>query len=513
MQVNGGSPTGVVTHHCFNTTHSDGNSIDVDHPNDGLFHTYGVRVMPMSVTYFFDGSEIATSASGTALCTNDDYHVVLDIETVAVDESGFESAMTASAEAATLVVDYVRAWDFQDNCPTINEFFFPQREGRLDNSNQFKVGTGLKSVTLEECMLGCERLNECESVEFLERTGRCLFRNSTSRLQGLRRYSNVDDWYTSDRRARRCSDLTCQCETFQIATDAPTLVPATRSPTAQPTTAAPTASCIDTLSNQFELFSEFKVLKQHARYNLESPAKLVVKDLAECMRRCVWFGDGKTCLGVQYSNRTNLPLCLLKSVRPVAKLTGPDQALTKGSARFDLYSRHSVCTESVPEGICAVQHPLNLFSVTTRTRRQLSVPNLKAETATDCARRCLAEQNPTCMSFSHTSWKGCFLYGDDTTSPLISKNSHTFYERNMDTFCDTELGSTEIGGLMFQESSVSAGVQGTTGVTWAPVLVVGGICAAVGLVLARRTFRARYELQSDQDGSDNLVTETTGLLA
>eukprot|EP00035_Acanthoeca_spectabilis_P004332 m.102205 g.102205 ORF g.102205 m.102205 type:complete len:506 (+) comp12534_c1_seq1:130-1647(+) len=338
-----------------------------------------------------------------------------------------------------------------DGCPaTMEGFFFPPGEGRLQYTNQFNLGSGLTSVTLEQCLAGCERLDECEAAEFLERIGRCVFKTSASRLRGLRHYTTSDVWYTYDRRVRRCPDNTCLCEAFHIETDAPTSMPTTPPPTTVPTTAAPTASCVSELGDQFELFGNFTVLKKPATFSLENPAKVAVTSLDECFRRCVWFGDGKTCLAVQYTERVRgfPPLCILKNVRPVSKLDGPDQALTKPNARYDLYGRNSVCSESVPAGICAVQHPLNLFAVTAKTRRQVSVSNTRAETAEDCARRCLTAVNPTCLSFSHTRWKGCFLYGDDTTSPLISKKSRTFYERNMDKFCDTDLGATESTRLL-----------------------------------------------------------------
>lgn len=498
-----------MTHHCFNQTTSAANRMPVNVPTDGYFHKYGIRVLPTSVTYFIDGVEVAASTEGDALCIPDQYHLILDVETVGTETSDVSTVMAANVSASTFTVDYVHAWDLKHGCPlSADGFFHPRSYGRLESTNRFKIGTGFHGLTAEECMHRCEIVAKCTAVEHLERNGRCFLRSSTTRLQGVRNYTATDVWHSYDRRATRCADQTCLCDSFGFATDAPTLVPATSSPTVAPTSSAPTQSCVDSVANQFTLFQEFTVLREHHRYNIEDDPKVHVQTLDECLRRCVHMGDGTVCLGVQFTDRKDSPICVTKNVRAVAKVDGPGQALTKGNRNFDFYNRDKMCVEAVPANLCVVDHPLNLFAVTPKTRRAMAVTHSKAQSVEDCAARCLVKTLPICLSFSFSRWGGCFLYGNNTEAPLKTKGSHTFYSRNMDSFCDVALGNLEAAEQTgrARRSTSEAEETSVVGVSSSLALVVVGAAIATVFVNARRS------TQMESSSSDSPTPTESGEL-
>jgi hypothetical protein len=59
----------------------------------------------------------------------------------------------------------------------------------------------------------------------------------------------------------------------------------------------------------------------------------------------------------------------------------------------------------------------------------------RANTADDCAARCLAETSPQCNSFAYdAAKKWCLLFGT-STNDLKVKAKFSFFRRNLDTFC------------------------------------------------------------------------------
>lgn len=493
LEANGRSSKIEMTHHCFNSSSSNGRRMPVELLRDNQYHTYGVRILPSGITYYLDSVEVAVSQPGDALCADDEHHLILDLETVPTETSDFSTALI-NASDATFHIDYIRSWSIDFGCPAqSSDFFHPPQEGRLVGTSKFKIGDGYKHLSAEECAAECERVPECVAFERLERSGRCFLRSSTGREQGLKHYTQNDIWETYDRRATRCQDGTCLCPEFTYQTDAPTTVadrisvPPPTAPTAAPSH-SPTAQCFSALSEQFSLFSSNRVLKKRWRYNLEKTAKVRVESKEECFRRCAHYETGVSCLAVEYSSLKKM--CVLKTARGVAGNTAEssDRIHTKPNAKYDLYNRVAMCEEIIPDGICVTKEPLLSFTVTPRTRMRGAVPSTRANSVEDCAARCLAAPNTSCHSFSWVnSWGGCFLYGD-LTNELISKPQHTFYSRISNSACVVPISSASalFSSAEKGASSFHASISENT-MTLAAAAVVFAVMVATAYQLRAKT--------------------------
>lgn len=415
FESNGDGSTVNSTHHCFDDDNSFGNSIAFTGRSDDEFHKYGVYFAPNdSVMFYFDDNKVGEAVEGNALCLDDRHHLIFDVEIVPFWTT-LPEGNDFNASTATLLIDYVRSYALDDNCPSSHSGFFTAgTPGRLANQASYTVRVD-NYDSADECAHECVKHGEeCVAFEFRSDNGRCSLKHTGSLSAGLSATTS-QAWKTYDRILLPCDDGTCWCHVVE--------------------------DCTMVASQQFGSKIQKRILKNPTSNNLETPRRQNILTLGECFARCVAFGVD--CKAIEYS--PTLRKCTLKA-------QGGTGAALQWNKNYNFWNREDFCTSptEVPDttlslstteteitstvertttaAACAsVSNAADAFDKKKKTKATGSWPWTRQQNLAACASECLALEATQCMRFGY-NWKNkrCFLYGADPIAEASATSINLF---------------------------------------------------------------------------------------